>query len=123
MSVLLPNARVMHGRRPHPWARDAQGVPIPTGSDPVESGPWDASLIEQPSTASVGTAGGTPGALYTFRLDPRCWPLEEGDTLRDLDTGRTFVVMLEEARLFTVPGYDDADYIGGKARLDPPESA
>ncbi|TXS56546.1 hypothetical protein [Streptomyces sp. t39] len=108
MAVVLPNAMLTVYVLAHPWARDANGVPVPPPSDqkPAPRGTWPGSVLEQPD----GT--------WTVRLDPRAWPVKDGDTISDT-AGRTWT--LTSTRQHAVPGCPDVDYIQAAATLNPPE--
>jgi hypothetical protein len=108
MAVVLPNATLTAYVLHHPWERDANGVPVPPNPNVkgAPRGPWPGSVLEQPD----GT--------WTVRLDPRVWPVKEGDTISD-DTGRTWT--LTSTRHHQVPGCPDVDYVQATATLNPPE--
>ncbi|MCG8971747.1 hypothetical protein [Streptomyces sp. CL12-4] len=108
MAVLLPNAMLTVYALAHPWARDANGVPVPPppNQKPAPRGTWPGSVLEQPDGS------------WTVRLDPRAWPVNDGDTISD-ETGRSWT--LDTARNHAVPGCSDADYVQATATLNPPE--
>ncbi|MFI1532047.1 hypothetical protein [Streptomyces griseus] len=108
MAVVLPNALLTVYVLPHPWERDANGVPVPPNpnSRPAPRGTWPGAITEQ-----------TDGT-WSARLDPRAWPVRAGDTLSD-ETGRTWTITT--ARNHQVPGCPGVDYVQAAATLNPPE--
>ncbi|MFJ1552711.1 hypothetical protein [Streptomyces mirabilis] len=108
MAVLLPNAVLTVYALAHPWARDANGVPVPPNPNekPASRGTWPGSVLEQPD------------ASWSVRLAPQAWPVKEGDTITD-ETGRSWT--LTSARNHSVPGCPDADYVQATATLNPLE--
>ncbi|MGW8387100.1 hypothetical protein ACWGMW_07785 [Streptomyces albidoflavus] len=108
MAVVLPNATLTVYALAHPWARDANGVPVPPapGQKPAPRGTRPGSVLEQPD----GT--------WTMRLAPEFWPLKPGDTVSDT-AARTWT--LTATRLHAVPGHSAADYVQAVATLNPPE--
>lgn len=106
MAVILVNSSLTVRRLQHDFARDEHGMPVAPTVSSSTVGPFPGSVLEQQDGS------------WTVRLDPRCWEVEPGDQVID-DRGRVFV--LSEARLFQVPGAPMADYIGGRAVLDPPD--
>ncbi|MFD4794989.1 hypothetical protein [Streptomyces anulatus] len=108
MAVVLPNALLTVYVLPHPWERDTNGVPVPPNPNarPDPRGTWPGSVIEQVD------------ASWSMRLDPRAWPVREGDTVTD-ETGRTWT--LTATRNHRVPGCPDVDYVEAAATLNPPE--
>ncbi|MGW3626261.1 hypothetical protein [Streptomyces sp. NPDC000880] len=108
MAVVLPNRVLTVYVLPHPWVRDANGVPVPPDPNvrPEPRGTWPGSALEQPDRS------------WSMRLDPRAWPVEPGDTVTD-DTGLSWTVT--SARNHAVPGCPDADYVEATATLNPPE--
>jgi hypothetical protein len=108
MAVVLSNALLTVYALPHPWGRDANGVPVPPNPNarPEPRGTWPGSVLEQ--------ADGS----WTVRLDPQAWPVKEGDTITD-ETGRAWT--LTSTRNHRVPGCPDADYVQATATLNPPE--
>ncbi|MEU5978432.1 hypothetical protein [Streptomyces sp. NPDC047315] len=108
MAVVLPNAMLTVYVLAHPWARDANGVPVPPnpGQKPTPRGTWPGAVLEQPDGS------------WTVRLDPQAWPVKEGDTVSD-GAGRSWT--LTSSRLHAVPGCPDVDYVQGAATLNPPE--
>jgi hypothetical protein len=105
MAVLLPDRQLTVLVKAHPFTRDAHGYPIAPSEHAETRGPWPGAAKEQPD------------ASWTLRLDPRAWPVEPSD--RVTDGNRVWVV--SSARLHTVPGHPDADYISVTATLEPPE--
>lgn len=112
MAVLLPNAQLTARRRAHTFSRDAHGLPVADTAwgDPI--GPFPGAVVE-PDDLST-----TAQNQYRLRVDPRCGDLREDDEITD-DTGRKFIV--RTARLVSVPGQDDVDFIRVTADLDPPK--
>lgn len=108
MAVVLPNAQVTAKVRSHEWARDAHGTPMPSAQDTIETrGPFPCNLTRQADES------------YACRLDPRMWPLRQGDELTD-DQGRVFTVGPNPI-LHQIPGCAYIDHIEAKAVLnDPP---
>ncbi|MCX4677611.1 hypothetical protein OG413_20275 [Streptomyces sp. NBC_01433] len=108
MSVILANRQLTLSALAHPWARDANGVPVPPAPDqrPEPRGTWPGSALEQPD----GT--------WSLRLDPAAWPVEPGDVVAD-ETGMTWT--LTTARLHQVPGCPDVDYVQAAATRNPPK--
>lgn len=108
MAVVLPNATLTVYVLAHPWVRDANGVPVPPNPNqrPAPRGSWPGSVIEQPDGS------------WTVRLDPRAWPVRDGDTITD-ETARTWT--LTSTRNHKVPGCSDVDYVQATATLNPPE--
>lgn len=108
MAVVLPNTVLTVRSLPHPWERDANGVPVPPNPNlPAPArGSWPASALEQLDGS------------WSIRLDPQAWPVEPGDTVTDA-AGRTWT--LTSARNHTVPGCSAADYVQATATLNPPE--
>lgn len=108
MAVMLPNAQVTAHVRSHEWTRDAHGTPVPSGADTVtDRGPYPCNLTRQPDES------------YACRLDPRMWPIRQGDELTD-DKGRKFTVGPDPI-LHEIPGCSYIDYVEAKAVLnDPP---
>ncbi|MFM9697895.1 hypothetical protein [Streptomyces europaeiscabiei] len=108
MAVLLPNAVLTVYALAHPWARDANGVPVPPNPNhrPAPRGTWPGSVLEQPD------------ASWSVRLAPEAWPVKEGDTIAD-ETGRSWTLV--SIRNHAVPGCPDADYVQATATLNPPE--
>lgn len=107
MAVVLSNCALTVRARAHPLVeRDARGTPIPTVGDNIaERGPF-------PGAANLQGDG-----TWKLRLDPRCWPVTERDTVTD--GARTWVVR-DEPRLIEVPGCSAADYVSVVGTLDPP---
>ncbi|MEV7512077.1 hypothetical protein AB0O57_29385 [Streptomyces sp. NPDC091201] len=108
MAVVLPNTLLTVYVLQHPWARDANGVPVPPppGVRPAARGTWPGSALEQPEGA------------WSLRLDPQAWPVKAGDTVTDT-SGRSWT--LTGARNHAVPGCSAADYVQATATLNPPE--
>lgn len=107
MAVLLPNCELTALVLPHPWPRDARGVPKPPSPDDAEArGPFP------------GAAAENPDGSWVLRVDIRCAPLRAGDRLTDGE--RTWVVSGAPAE-HRVPGVPDVDHIGVTATLDPPK--
>lgn len=108
MAVVLPNATLTVYALPHPWGRDANGVPVPPNPNvkPAPRGTWPGSVLEQPDKS------------WTVRLDPQAWPVKPGDTISD-ETGRTWTLTM--TREHRVPGCAAADYVQAAADLNPPE--
>ncbi|GHH22010.1 hypothetical protein [Streptomyces lanatus] len=108
MAVVLPNAMLTVYALAHPWARDANGVPVPPNPNqkPAPRGTWPGSVLEQPDGS------------WSVRLDPQAWPVKEGDTISD-ETGRSWT--LSSTREHAVPGVPDVDYVQATATLNPPE--
>ncbi|MDV6291270.1 hypothetical protein R2F25_38310 [Streptomyces sp. UP1A-1] len=80
-----------------------------TAEPEPEAGPrgtWPGSVLEQPDES------------WSIRLDPRAWPVREGDTITD-ETGRSWT--LTSTRNHAVPGCPDVDYVQATATLNPPE--
>lgn len=107
MAVLLPNASLRVQVHAHDFARDAHGTPITPTTPAVTRGPLPGALKRQPDRVT-----------WSLRLDPALWPVEPGDIVLD-ENDRAFV--LSSAELFAIAGYPDADYIGARATLDPPD--
>lgn len=105
MSVLLAHLNLRVTRREHMWGRDAHGVPVPTGATETTTAYYPGAAAEQDADNT-----------WRLRLDPRLWPVRDGDKVDD--GTRTWVVT--QARLHEVPGHTDVDHIGVTARLDPP---
>lgn len=108
MAVVLAHLTLSVTRKAHAWARDAHGVPIPTGAA-------ETTTAAYPGAAREVTADNT----WELRLDPQLWPVYDGDTVSD--GSRTWVVT--HARLASVPGHPDVDHVAVTARLDPPRVA
>ncbi|MFE7072561.1 hypothetical protein ACFU96_21020 [Streptomyces sp. NPDC057620] len=108
MAVVLPNAKLTVYVLAHPWVRDANGVPVPPnpGQKPAPRGTWPGSVIEQDDGS------------WSVRLDPKSWPVKEGDTVSD-ETGRSWT--LSSPRNHAVPGCSDVDYVQASGTLNPPE--
>lgn len=109
MAVILPNAQVRAHVLPHPWPRDARGVPVP------------------PALADADVRGPLPGGIvleqdgnYTIRLDPTFWPVRAGDKVTD-ETGRSWT-LFDRPLLQQIVGHPTAvDCIVARGTLDPPE--
>lgn len=110
MAVVLSNAQLTVTVRAHPAARDAHGMPVPAAGPPEQRGPYPGA---------VTPPQGPTSNVWSLRVDPRCWPIREDDTITD-NQGRTFSVR-PDPRLITVPGHPDVDYISVSADLDPPQ--
>lgn len=108
MAVVLPNTVLTVHALPHPWQRDANGVPVPPNpaARPAPRGTWPGSALEQPDSS------------WSLRLDPQAWPVKPGDTVTDA-TGRSWT--LTSTRNHSVSGCSAADYIQVTATLSPPE--
>jgi hypothetical protein len=108
VAVVLPNAMLTVYALAHPWARDANGVPVPPnpGQKPAPRGTWPGSVLEQDDGS------------WSVRLAPQVWPVKEGDTISD-ETGRSWT--LSSTREHAVPGVPDVDYVQATATLNPPE--
>ncbi|MFD7334927.1 hypothetical protein ACFV98_02840 [Streptomyces violascens] len=108
MAVVLPNRHLTLHVLEHPWARDANGVPVPPDPTrrPEPRGTWPGAAQEQPD----GT--------WSLRLDPAAWPIKPGDTVSD-DTGMSWTVTT--ARSHRVPGCPAVDYVQVTATRNPPE--
>ncbi|MFJ3793567.1 hypothetical protein [Kitasatospora sp. NPDC090091] len=107
MAVILPNRRFTAHVAPHPWARDAHGLPVPPPPGSVS-----ATGAVLPGAAVQQTDGS-----WSLRADPQQWPLRPGDRLVDGDESWT----VTSARLCAVPVDGAADYIAVTATLDPPQ--
>ncbi|MGW1275493.1 hypothetical protein ACWD4V_00855 [Streptomyces tsukubensis] len=109
MAVVLPNRTLSLHALPHPWDRDANGVPVPPDPHqrPEPRGSWPGSALEQQDSA------------WSLRLDPAAWPVQPGDTVGD-ETGATWTVV--SARLHQVLGYPAVDYVQATATLNPPRT-
>ncbi|MEU6755985.1 hypothetical protein [Streptomyces sp. NPDC046685] len=108
MAVVLPNAVLTVFALPHPWERDANGVPVPPNPNlrPPARGSWLGAALEQPDGS------------WSIRLDPQAWPVKPGDTVTDT-AGRSWT--LTSSRNHAVPGCAAADYVQATATLNPPE--
>lgn len=108
MAVMLPNAQVTARVRSHEWVRDAHGTPVPSAQDDVsERGPFPCNLTEQSDKS------------FKCRLDPRMWPLRQGDELED-EHGRVLTVGPDPI-FHQVPGCSHVDFIEATATPnDPP---
>lgn len=106
MAVLLPDRDLTVTRRGHPWRRDARGLPLPSDAD-----------AQTPYGPTPGAAREQPDGSWTLRVDPGAWPVNQGDRISD--GTRVWVVTL--ARLNSVPGHPDVDFIAVTATLDPPK--
>lgn len=106
MAVILPNRLLTLYALAHPWARDANGVPVPPNQRPEPRATWPGSALEQPDD------------VWSLRLAPDAWPVEPGDVVGD-ETGMTWTVTT--ARNHQVPGCSAADYVQVTATRNPPE--
>lgn len=107
MAVILSDGEYAVRHREHPAPRDADGIPVlPAPGDPV--GPWPGDAHEIQTVANS----------WSFRLDPRVWPLREGDLITS--GGQTWTV---EGRpsLFVNNAAPDVDYVSATATLTPEE--
>ncbi|MFD3514908.1 hypothetical protein [Streptomyces sp. NPDC058657] len=108
MAVVLPNRRLTLYPLEHPWARDANGVPVPP--DPNRRaelrGTWPGAVLEQPD------------GIWSLRLAPEAWPVKTGDVVAD-EHGTTWTATT--ARIHRVPGCAAVDYVQVTATRNPPE--
>lgn len=105
VAVVLADGDYTVRRRPHPWPRDADGLPVPPSLGAPE-GPWPGASREV-----------TPDS-WSMRLDPRCWPLREGDLV--IRGTRVWVVQ-GRPHLFVNNVASDVDYVAVTATLSPEE--
>lgn len=108
MPVLIPNVTLTVRVRVHPDAKDARGVPVQSTLSQTVRGPLPGAIAEQADLS------------WTFRLDPSLGPVRAGDVISD---GARSWVLTGNPRAFLLPGYSDADYIGGTCTLDPVKTA
>ncbi|WP_435059862.1 hypothetical protein [Streptomyces sp. bgisy060] len=108
MAVVLPNRMLAVSSIAHPWARDANGVPVPP----------DPNLLPPPRDARPGATSEQPDGTWSLRLDPATWPVAPGDVVHD-ENSDTWTVTT--ARLHAVPGCPAADYVQATATLNPPK--
>ncbi|MFC5902690.1 hypothetical protein [Streptomyces zhihengii] len=109
MAVVLPNAMLTaYVLAPLGARRQRRTRTPPPGRRPAPRATWPSSVLEQPD----GT--------WTVRLDPKGWPVKDGDTISD-GTGRTWT--LTSTRQHAVRGCSDVDYVQATATLNPPEVA
>ncbi|WP_367041392.1 hypothetical protein [Streptomyces sp. Je 1-332] len=108
MAVVLPNRLLTLYALTHPWARDANGVPVPPDPNrrPEPRGAWPGSALELPDDT------------WSLRLDPAAWPVEPGDVV-GVETGMTWTVTA--ARHHQVPGCPAVDHVQVAATRNPPE--
>ncbi|WP_031102309.1 hypothetical protein [Streptomyces sp. NRRL S-146] len=108
MAVVLATRMLTLYALEHPWARDANGVPVPPdpNQQPEPRGTWPGSALEQPDDT------------WSLRLDPAAWPVESGDVVGD-ETGMKWTITT--ARLHQVPGCPAVDYVQAAGTRNPPE--
>lgn len=109
MAVVMPNADLTAHKRAHPASRDAHGLPV-LGPAPAPIGPYPGAVVEPDDLTS--------GQAYRLRVDPAVGELRPGDAITD-EQDRTFIV--RTARLVSIPGQDDVDFIRVNADMDPPK--
>lgn len=107
VAVILGDGSYAVQRREHPAPRDADGIPVLAAPGDPE-GPWPGASRE------------TSFNSWSLRLDPRAWPLREGDLI--VGGGHTFVVQGRPA-LFTNNANPAVDYVSVSATLSPEELA
>lgn len=105
MAVILANCALGVRKRAHSFARDAHGSPVA----PAQPSPVSALL---PGSAIETGENNT----WSLRVDPSLWPVYEGDEVTD--GTRTWVVVT--ARLHSIVGYSDVDYVSVTGTLTPP---
>ena len=107
VAVILADGSYSVRHRTHPATRNADGLPVlATPAGPV--GPWPGAAHEIPGFANN----------WSFRLDPRVWPLREGDLI--IGGGRTWTVETRPA-LFINQAAPDVDYVSCNGTLTPEE--
>jgi hypothetical protein len=106
VAVILSDGEYTVRHRTHPAPRDADGTPV-LSAPGAPQGPW-------PGAAREVTADS-----WSLRLDPRMWPLREGDLV--IGVKGTFVVQ-GRPNLFVNNAAADVDYIAATATRSPEET-
>jgi len=111
MAVLLPDRR-LGVRRRAPAAADEHGYEYGSPAWGPLVGPWPGRASEGPDAPVIDEAG---GRRWVLAVDPKGWPLKQGDLVVDPDTGLEWLVITADLRNHSVT--DTVDYIRVEASL------
>lgn len=113
MAVILTDGEYSVGRFAHPWTYDPDGTKVPAPSGPAAFGDPlpGASHLRNPGNRD------DPNGAWVLRLDPRLWPVADGDPVTN---GHQVWAVVGSPRLCRNNADSGLDYIEASAVLNPP---